>query len=293
MKIDVERARAAIGSLAARFQDDPMQAAAAIIAVANSNMARAIRVISVERGFDPRQFTLVAFGGAGGLHACDLADALRIPRVLVPAFQGVLSAFGMVQADVTKAYTKSVLAEFSPRSASAVVADLEAAWSELTARAVAEMTEDGIEASRVRYERALDLRYLGQSYELTVPVDRLDVGTVLDRFHRAHAERYGHSAPDRPVEAVQARLKASAPGYRVEPPLVPAGPRDPDDARIGRQIVWFGEPYPTAVYDRARLRAGNVIEGPAVVVQLDATSVIPPHWSGRVDRWGNLILECR
>lgn len=292
MRLWEERAEAALATLAGPFGGNMIQAAEAVLRVANSNMERAIRVISVERGYDPRLFTLVAFGGAGPLHACDLAEALRIPRVLIPAFPGVLSAFGMVAADVTKNYSQAVMAPLTTKGAGDdVAARLERIFAALTERARSEMVAEGIAPDTLQYQRGLDLRYSGQSYEITLPVEQLDPDVILPLFHRAHEERYSHSDPDRPVEVVSARLKAVAPAPPIEPPLLEAGTADASGALLGERAVWFGGVQKAKVYDRARLRAGNEVRGPAVIVQLDATTAVPPGWGGRVDRWGNLLLE--
>jgi N-methylhydantoinase A len=224
MRLHRDRALAAFQGLASWYGGDPLAAAAAVVRVANHNMERAIRVVSVERGYDPRDFALVAFGGAGPLHACDLAEALRIPRVIIPLFPGVLSAFGMVAADVARDFSEAVLepvpegAEEQERLACA----LAERFAALEARARQEMAAEAAGASSWRAHLALDLRYQGQSYELTVPVTEPHPSAFAPAFHAAHGQRYGHAAPGRPLEVVTLRLKLSAPGPELDPAAPPA-----------------------------------------------------------------------
>jgi N-methylhydantoinase A/oxoprolinase/acetone carboxylase beta subunit len=189
MPLDVERCRAAMTRFAETLGVPAGQAARAIVEVANSNMERAIRAVSVERGHDPREFALLSFGGAGAQHACELAERLEIPTVIVPRHAGVLSALGMLVADCVRDYSQSILA----RPAAEVFAELEL-------RAAAEFAQQGF--AEVVYERHVDLRYRGQSYEITVPwLER-------DTFHDAHRRLYGYDHRGREVEQVTARLKA-------------------------------------------------------------------------------------
>ena len=291
MLLDAARARAAFADLAAWYGGDPAAAAAAVIRVANHNMERAVRVVSVERGHDPREFALVAFGGAGPLHACDLADALRIPRVVVPRFPGVLSAFGMLAADVARDFSEAVLAPVpeDPAGAGDLARRLEARLAGLEERARREMAAAG-EAGGWRAARALDVRYQGQSYELTIPVEAPHPDAFGPAFHQAHRQRYGHAAPGRPLEVVALRLKLWAPGPELAPaPAFPDAGAGP--SQVGEATVWFDGPTAAAVHDRDRLRPGDAVAGPALVTQLDATTAIPPGWRGTVDGQGNLILE--
>jgi N-methylhydantoinase A len=284
-----------MAGLVGSFGGDALRAAEGIMRVANANMERALRVISVQRGHDPRLFTLVAFGGAGPLHACDLADALSIPRLLVPRYPGVLSAFGMAAADVTRDYSQAFLATVGPDdSDGGLAARLAAAYEALEKRARAEMRAEGRPGDTLPLERAADLRYAGQSHELTVPVEEPAPAALLGRFHALHQERYGYSDADSTVEVVTLRLRAVSPveGPLLEP-LAGGGP-DATPARIGERSVWFstqGGAVEAAVYDRERLLAGNVLVGPALVLQVDSTTVVPPGWQGVVDGWGNLVLE--
>lgn len=298
MPLDAERTNARMAELAQAMGENVTgeQAASAILRVANATMERAIRVISVERGHDPRRFTLAPFGGAGPMHACDLADALHIPRVLVPRYPGVLSALGMLTADLVKDYSRTVMLTIPPPTtadgaAVAVLLDVLArAFAEMEATGAAELIAEGHPATHIRQERLLDLRYRGQSYELTVPLDGLEAAAAVAHFHATHQERFGHGHPDASVELVSLRLKAI--GRTNKPHLAPEPPgaADPSAAHIEERTVWFAGPERAQVYDRERLRAGNVISGPAIIEQLDATTVVPPGWVGMVDGFGNLLL---
>jgi N-methylhydantoinase A len=306
MRLDEAAARAALTPLALRLAGQPEgaaltagaleQAAWGVVQVANAAMERAIRRISVERGHDPADFTLVAFGGAGPLHACELAARLGLPRVLVPRAPGVLSALGMLLADLVKDYSTTVLRPVAGLSA-ADLAGLFAPW-EAQARAdlLAEAGE-GAEAAP-RLDRSADLRYVGQSFEINVPAPPgpPDLAALTAEFHARHARRYGHAHPEAPVEIVTLRVRAvgAAPPLRFEPLPAAASP-DPVPAQVGERPAWFEtdgrlQAWPTPVYDREALRAGHRLAGPAVITQLDATTVIPPGWQGEVGTEGHLAL---
>ncbi len=264
----------------------PEYAAWGIIEIANATMERAIRTISVERGYDPRHFTLVAFGGAGPLHACALAEALRIPRILIPRTPGLLSALGMTVADLVKDYSKSIMA----RADVLKPADLATMFATLIERAQTDLTAEGVEQNDILLERALDMRYAGQSHEITVAKPPDDDWVAA--FHSAHYQRYSHRHDSEPVEVVNARLRAIGKGYHPEIQSLPDAGPDPDLARIGQGPIWFSSDAPSQAdyFMRDRLGAGNRIEGPAVIFQLDATTLLPPGWHGVVDTWGNLLI---
>ncbi|MGB2696021.1 MAG: hydantoinase/oxoprolinase family protein [Dehalococcoidia bacterium] len=294
MALSIDAGRRALRPVARAFAGDLDQAAASIVRVANASMERALRVISVERGHDPRRFTLVAFGGAGPLHACELAQSLDIPRVLVPPFPGVLSAFGMAVAPVTRDQVQAFLTPVPSEDGHRFAMKLGRAFRRLEDRARRSLANEG--HRRVRVTRALDLRYAGQSYELTVPIASSAGGCEPARclavFHRAHKRRYGHAEPSRAVEAVALRVRAEAPGAQVRLAELPEGDGDPKGARVARAQVWFdGRRRATPVYERERLRAGDRLRGPALIAQLDATTVVPPGWRGTVDRVGSLLVE--
>jgi N-methylhydantoinase A len=276
----MERARGPMASVG--------QFAQGILDVANSVMEKAIRVISVERGHDPRDYTLVAFGGAGALHACDLAASLEIPRVLVPCFPGALSALGILRADVAKELSRTIRLEV--RSVSQLRGRLRWEFAALEREGHAQMRAEGFAARSVRVHRTLDVRYAGQSFELTVPL----AGDYVAAFHRAHEYRYGYSDRTRSCEVVniRARFRGSVPKPGL--PRLKLGGASAATALVARASVLFsGHKFSTPVYDRARLRSGNRLTGPAIVTEYSATTVILPRWTGCVDTYGNLILEPR
>ena len=299
---------------------DPRTAAAAVLRVANANMERALRVVSVERGHDPRDFTLVAFGGAGPLHACDLAAALRIPRVLVPPYPGVLSALGMATAPVVKELAAAVMLRIAPeKGAPTEQRRLELTRAELAERGRAELEMERFALDGLRLETVLEMRYAGQSYELSVPVEDLDPACFLPLFHEAHRQHYGHDNPSRAVEVVTLRVKLVLPAMAAaglggrrkrSPPRFDSGQALRSDSgqastmsRTGRMAartdahleVWFDRgdgwgPVRTPFYERASLEPGRGLAGPAVVTQMDSTTVVPPAWRADVDERGNLII---
>lgn len=257
-----------------------------IVDVANAVMEKAVRVISVARGHDPAGYTLVAFGGAGGLHACDLAAALEIPRVLVPCFPGALSALGILRADVTKDLSCTI--RLDVRNTSQVRAKLLQAFAGLEREGRKQMRAEGFIGNTVRINLGLDMRYSGQSYDLTVPF----AADYIGAFHRAHEQRYGYCDPSRPCEVVNVRARFTG---RTPKPALPkwkTGGRSAREAAISNTKVMFaGRRFTATVYDRPKLRAGNRISGPAIVTEYSATTFIPPGWTGRVDPHGNIILE--
>lgn len=255
-----------------------------IVSVANSVMEKAIRVISVERGYDPRDYSLIAFGGAGGLHACDLAAALEMPSVLIPKFPGGLSALGILRADIVRDTSRTV--RLPVASVAKVRAALDTGFRQLERDGLAEMKSEGFRPSQVRTKRWLDLRYIGQAYELTVPA----TGQFVSAFHQAHLRRYGYQDPSRPVEVVNIRCRFLAatpkPGWTRDQR---ARRSTPQIAMINRSI--FGRKYfQTPVYIREKLHAGHHFRGPAIVTEYSATTVVPPGWQARVDAFDNLFL---
>jgi N-methylhydantoinase A len=262
------------------------QFAQGILDVANATMEKAIRVISVERGYDPRDYSLVAFGGAGGLHAAELAAALGIRRVVIPRLPGALSALGILRADVVRDFSQTVRLAVTSRRA--VAPPLERAFRALERQGAAAMRAEGFAASDVRRERLLDLRYRGQGFELTVAA----AGDYLAAFHRAHERRYGYADPARPVEIVNVRLRVTGRTPKPELPRRRLGPASPRAARAGeRTAIFAGRRRPTAIFARERLRAGMRFTGPAIVAEYSATTVVPPGWRCRVDAIENLVLR--
>lgn len=262
------------------------QFAEGVIRVVNATMEKAIRVVSIERGYDPREFTLVAFGGAGGMHACQLAEALGIPRVIVPALPGALSAFGILVSDVIKDYSRTVLWRSTGKLP---LAQLTAEFAKLERTAMRDFRSEKWQEP-IHHQGSVDVRYRGQGYELNVPFDK----NLLEKFHREHQRRYGYSRPDREVELVTLRLRSSmrAPGAEAAGMRLDAAKperRSPERS----QVVFNGRVMPTGIYRREQLPAGRKLPGPAVVTEYSATTVVPPGMKFYVDRPGNLIVETR
>lgn len=291
MRIDAERSRRAIDSLARRMRKTPFETALGIIGIANANMEKAIRVISIERGFDPRRFALFSFGGAGGMHAAEMAADLKMPRVIVPRRAGVLSALGLLLADAVKDYSRSLLARLDEIPPGRPARLLEG----LKRRALRDMRRDGFDEGEVRFLAFLDMRSLGQSYEITVPwrPGGWSAARLADDFRRAHRRLYSFDHPDKPVEAVALRLKAfvSGPKPRFKREDAEDSP-SPRRAFLKRQPIFHGHrSWSGAIYSRALLRAGNRIAGPSLVIDPESTSFIPPGFRGFIDGWGNLIID--
>ena len=256
------------------------QFADGILRVVNANMEKAIRVVSVERGFDPRTFALLAFGGAGPLHGAALAEALSIPEVIIPAMPGALSAYGILVSDVVRDFSRTVL-----RSSSAgddCTRDLEPIYVDLEKAAVEAFQEEGWR-EKPRFYRSADVRYRGQGYELNVQF----TPRMLADFHAEHKKRYGYSHPQREVELVTVRLRAAIPSK-----LKTADARfDRKNSRAELEHVWFGgRVLKTVIRDRDSLPASGV-SGPAVITEYSATTVVPPGWSARLARSGDLVLR--
>jgi N-methylhydantoinase A len=243
-------------------------------------MEKAIRVVSVERGYDPRDFTLVAFGGAGGLHACDLASALGIPRVVIPAMPGALSAYGILVSDVVKDYSRTVLWPVAGKLPSE---QLDAEFARLTRRAKIDLHDENWKG-KVQYQRTVDVRYQGQGYELNVPYTR----ELLEAFEREHLRRYGYRYDNRELELVTLRLRAivKSPPIRWENGAAPKPDQAPERARV----FMAGKSIPALIYRREALSSSRTYPGPAIVTEYSATTVIPPKSKFYLDRAGNLIV---
>jgi N-methylhydantoinase A len=287
LRLDPERAARAIERDVARPLALPVtDAALGVIKVVDAGMAAAIRLATVERGRDPRQFTLVAFGGAGPMHAAAVARLLGIPRVLVPPSPGVLCALGLLVADVRTELSRTALR----RTDRTTPAEVAAIFADLEARATDWARRGGLPAEPLTLVRAIEMRYARQNHELPVEVGRRLAAADLDRrFHRAHRRAFGYAAPGEPTQLVTFRVTATLPVTR--PVIVPAP--EPGEASRGRRAVYFESTkgfVETAVLDRARLAPGDGVTGPAVIEQLDCTTVIEPGQTATVDGHGNLVI---
>lgn len=292
MPIDPGKAWKAVGKLASRLGLDVPTAAAGVVAVVVAGMARAARVVSVQRGYDPRDFTLVAFGGAGPLHAGWLARQLGVRRILVPARPGLLCALGLLVTDIRADFLQSHLVPVEEADPGL----LARIFGRLEAEANRWLADQGVPVGRRLLRRAVDMRYLGQNYELVVPVSQGAFGpetipAVLAAFYRIHEQAYGYAVAGEPAEFVTFRVEAV--GLLEKLPLLeaPASGPDPEPAVVGRRRVYLdGEWLQLTVYDRERLRPGNVVSGPALVEQMDTTTFILPGQVGRVDGFGNIFI---
>jgi N-methylhydantoinase A len=280
------------------------QFSAGVVRVVNANMERALRVVSIERGYDPREFALVAFGGAGGLHACELAEALAIPTVMIPARPGALSAFGILVSDVVKDYSRTLLWRFASNLSQAVPqavrqkvrqvvtqAKLQKEFRKLEAAAQKEFRAERWRGG-LHYERSLDLRYRGQGYELNVPAAE----NVTARFHEEHQRRYGYHHAGREIELVTLRLRARlrTPRLKARSVTRQQTPREPSPrvAPVERAPVFFHDKaVTTPVFERGDLVPGRAMRGPAVITEYSATTVIPPGKKLWVDASENLVIE--
>ena len=258
-------------------------------------MARAIRVISVQRGHDPRDYTLVAFGGAGPMHAARLAAELEIRRILVPRNPGILCAMGLLLADLRADFAMTRLLTLS----SAIIREIADITAELRKRCEAWFSERGIETHAKGVRLSVDTRYAGQNYELSVPlptcpVTRETIDGLAAGFAAAHERLFGFVAEDEPMQVVTFRAEATGIVCKADfRPAAGAGP-DPSAAQVGRRDVWLRETgafVSCPLYDRDRLLARNRIEGPAIVEQMDATTLVVPGATATVDPYLNLLLE--
>jgi N-methylhydantoinase A len=282
MPLYPDLAQTALESLGEELGLTPIETALGIIEIANAHMVRALRVISVERGYDPQEFSLLSFGGAGGLHAVDLARQLRIPQVLIPPYASTLSAFGMLAADVVKDYTQTVML---PGSTSVTAVRQELAV--LIARGQDQIQSEGFAPEDILIEQFLDMRYKGQSFELTIPFSA-DFG---DQFHQVHQQTYGYHRPGAALEIVNVRVRAAG---DVTPPAISAQPlvsADPNVALIDYKPVIFSSGTQSIPFYRGEnLKPGCHIMGPAIIVRNDTTILMDANTSGQMDAYKNLVI---
>ncbi len=295
MKIDAGASKRAVARLAADLGIDTMDAAQGIIRVVTANMAKAIRVISVERGYDPRDYTMLAFGGAGPIHAARLAKELDIPRLMIPKHPGIMCALGLLQADLR---TNISLTRMAPLSAASLPA-IDDSFAQLHERAEEWFEQEKIPVEDRRLSLAMDMRYGGQGYELTI--DRPDgltgeelLAAMKDGFERAHMQLYGYIATEEPIQIITLRIEAIGNVPKAEVSSYPAATTDVKAAIIGERTVYLPELggfTGCPLYDRTLLGPGHVVAGPAVVEQMDSTTLILPDQSAVVDSQLNLIIE--
>jgi len=284
MVLNLVSADSAIMPLAEILNKSVLETAEGIIEIANSNIERALRRVSVARGHDPRDFTLVAFGGGGALHACAVAKRLDIPRVFIPQHPGVLCALGLLMADITLNYSRAVMTRLDFPQADS---ELRTALMTCYETAQADLSAENIAESDRLYQPSLDMRYMGQAHELTIPYDQ--DADLANAFHQTHQKTYGHALYDRPIEVVTARLKAV--GLVAHPTIVPeAIGHNPlaDIALLGEKVTARGEKL--RLYERTKFPIGAEIRGGALIFQLDSTIYVPQGWVAKCDTFRNLIL---
>lgn len=281
--LDMQKAKSVIGKLGKKINLTVEQTAMGIIAIANSHMKRAIRIISVARGYDTREFTLLSFGGAGGLHACDLTKDLGIRSILIPPMASTLSAFGMLVADVIKDYSITVM---FPGDSS--INKIDNIFQKLEKNGNDEMLSQGIPPNQISLERFLDLRYKGQSYELTIPFSQ----TVLQDFHNHHNMKYGYAKINSDIEIVNLRVRARGKSTSLHLKKKKCVDDNPCAAFIRNIAVYFDNcTCNTPLYYSEKLQPGNIIIGPAVLVRKDTTILIHPSNQVRVDPYENLLIS--
>ncbi|MFA9479481.1 hydantoinase/oxoprolinase family protein [Phycisphaerales bacterium AB-hyl4] len=290
LAIDRARAEAAVHTIATRANLALHDTAAGILRIAEATMARAVHRISLQRGRDPRRFTLVPFGGAGGLHACRLADAVGITRVLVPQHAGLLSAVGMLGATPTYTFSHALLVTVQPDDANLESHPaVQAAFATLKQQADAAMANENLpDADRLDH-RAIDMRYLGQSYEITVPFDHPN---PIARFLDEHQRLYGYTAADKPIELVAARWQASGREQPVNiPPLAPRNENSPPPATRDVTVHEGEHQHTWHAIPRDALRANDRLPPRTIITEYSATTLIPPDWHGVVNTLGQLMLK--
>ncbi len=287
MSLDFDAAERAIHSVAQQLGLSDVELAEGILAIINAKMADAIRTITIQQGIDPRDFAIVAFGGAGSMHAVWLARDLDIPEVIVPWSPGTFSAWGMLQTDIRRDLT----ANFFKQIAAITASDVAATYDQLSAEGRALLFEENVSEADIAFELSADMRYIGQEYFVNVTVQQpIDLDAIEASFHSAHATRYGHSTPGAPVEFVNLRVGAIG---KLDTKALGFTPSDTtgDPVREKRSIIFDGTAIETNVLERDLIPVGGAYTGPLVVEENSATTVIPPGYSLRVDDFGNLIIR--
>jgi len=296
LPVDKEAAAKAIRrEIAEPLSIDLTEAAYGIYRLVNTSMADATKVVSVEKGHDPRDFALVAAGGAGPLHGSRIAAIVGIPRVIVPKTASVFCALGMLESDLKHDYVRTMWAPLDALD----LDELNRVFDEMEADARSTLETEGIPADRITVERGMDLRYLGQHHEVPVVVPAGQITPevlpeIARRFHEAHERLYLYSEPESPLESINVRLTAT--GAIPKTPLVswPAGGADASGAIKERRPAYFGEAggwVDTPIYDGSKLQAGNCIEGPAIIEEVTTTIIVCPNDLAEVDRLGNVVIE--
>jgi N-methylhydantoinase A len=296
MQLDAAAAERAVARLAKRLHLPLLEAAEGITAVLNANMANAIRARTVQKGIDPREYSLVASGGAGPLHGVEVARLLGIPEVIVPQYPGINSAIGLLTTDLKYDVVRTAFLV----STSLDVARLRAELDEMVGQLRSQLASDSVDPATATFERAADARYVGQGYELRLPLGgealtEKTLGAAIERFHALHEKEYGHCFRQSPVELVNLRATAIARMPRIGAPTRPAS-RSLGEARIRTASTVFRvgfelKSFETVFYDRERLPAGERITGPAIILQTDSTTVVPPDCTAELEHTGSICVR--
>jgi N-methylhydantoinase A len=298
MKLDRRASKRALAALGERLGMDATATASGVLQIADAAMSQALQVVSVQRGYDPRDFKLIAFGGAGPLHALSIAAEVGIGSVLVPPRPGLASAFGLLVADLKHDFSRTLVQRLDLADPEA----LEAVFGELSQTALAVLAEENVEREKVALERAIDIRYVGQSYQLTIPMNSARLGTealadARQRFNAMHRATYGHAEPSEPCEIVNLRISALG---LIEKPVLGTGSSPSANGASGatatktgtRPVFFAGAGFiDCAVYDRLRLPVGADFRGPAIVEEPDSTTLVHPGWRATVERFGVLAIN--
>jgi N-methylhydantoinase A len=285
MLLDRDAAVAAVQRLGERLGLPLLEAAEGIVTIANANMSAAIRSRTVQKGHDPREFSLVAFGGGGPTQAAEIAASLGVPEVIVPPYPGITSAMGLLTSDLKYDQMRTVFMTEGAIDGERLDRDLTAAAEELRSR----LREDGVAADEIELEAGLDCRYVGQGYELRIPLpEERFTEAALAEFHRRHEQEYGHAFRD-PIEIVN--LRVTAHGRRPRIGRLPAGVNGKNPLLGEGESIFGHTVYSTRYFERSLLPVGEPIEGAAVIFQRDTTTVVPPGWVARADSSGSLVLS--
>ena len=292
MELDKAGAEKAMENVAEQFGLSTLETADGMIRIGCENMAQAVKKVLVARGRDPRDFILASFGGAGAMHACFVAESMNVPRVIVPAFAGVASAFGAtamdLRQDLETFYFSSV--------ADADIGRMNEIYADLEERARALLINDGVEAENISLSRTAQMRYVGQTYEVETPIPSETLTTghipkVIETFHKYHKMEYGVSSDD--FEPAIVSLAVTASGKMEMPPAVESGKTDKDPKKSTRQVYFNGEWHDSVVYDGHALREGVAVPGPSIIEYDHACTVLPPNAEATVDTYGNLIIDLK
>jgi N-methylhydantoinase A len=296
MSLDAEGARDVLGTMGSKLGLGVEEFAYGILQLAAANMAGAVRQVSVKRGRDPREYSLFAYGGAGPLHAADVADLLGIKRIVVPPRPGLGSCLGLLSADIQSAAVQTVSSKIEDLDHGKISQTID----DLSARVMEDIVAQGIGRETVELTTLMDLCYVGQATELTIPLsgnpaEAESLRGILEHFHAEHARVYGyHYVNEQPVKVVNIRVRGNGPLRPIVLPIIESGDQSIEDAKTGSREVYFGPnegAQDTNIYDRNILISGTTFEGPAIVTEYDSTILIPPGAKAEVDQYGNLLIN--